>query len=292
MAEFLTGALAPHFLTAETPRILTGHERDAMLHETRLLALPCINHTLFACGQVNAAALLSARTYTIFRRPEKQGSPYLLWELAHDVRRGAVSRNTISEAVEQRIRALAHEVPQERPEPVILEDGSGSHYMILDGNTRLAALALNDSLRRKDRLHVWMGRSRFPWASLLSCYEMQPSASETAAVLLVDDDEAALRGLTELLRGAGFPVMPCGCFEDARTFALNNPVQALLTDVRLRNHNGLHLIQIVRTMYAKARLVAFSGYEDPVLKRDAEDLGATFLLKPLDVAALLALAEK
>jgi CheY-like chemotaxis protein len=291
VAEFLTGPLAQHFVTMETPRVLTERERDAMLQGTQFLALPCINNTAFACGQLHPAALLSARTYTSIRRADRHDSPYLLWELAHDLRRRIVSKNTISEELEQRIRALAGEILPERPEPVIVEDDSGSRYLILDGNKRLAALTLTDTLGRREHLHVWMGRSKLPWASLLSCYEMQPSTADTAAVLLVDDDDAALSGLTELLRGAGLPVMPCRCFEDARTFALHNPVQALLTDVRLGNHNGLHLIQIVRTTHAGARLVAFSGHEDPVLRRDAEALDATFLLKPLDLVALLAMAE-
>jgi two-component system response regulator RegA len=111
---------------------------------------------------------------------------------------------------------------------------------------------------------------------------------EDAPVLLVDDNQAVLDGLSELLRLAGLFVASCRTFAEAKAFALTNTVRALVTDVRLGDHNGLHLIQIVRFSQPRARLVAFSGHDDPVLKRDAESLGATFLLKPLDIASLVA----
>jgi two-component system response regulator RegA len=117
---------------------------------------------------------------------------------------------------------------------------------------------------------------------------MSSSLPDNAPVLLVDDNPAVLDGLTELLRLAGLFVASCRTFAEAKAFALTNKVRALVTDVRLGDHNGLHLVQIVRTAQPGARLVAFSGHDDPVLKRDAEALGATFLLKPLDISALVA----
>jgi two-component system response regulator RegA len=116
---------------------------------------------------------------------------------------------------------------------------------------------------------------------------MEPPADIAAPLLLVDDDQAALNGLTELFCSLGMQPVPCRSFADAKAFAQANPVGTLLTDVRLGDHNGLHLIQIVRTMYPSARVVAFSGYDDPVLRRDAEALGATYVVKPLDLALLL-----
>jgi ActR/RegA family two-component response regulator len=262
-----------------------------MLRDTRNLALFCVNHTVFARGYLNAAALQLTRFYTIFCRTDRQDTPYLLRELAHDLRMRAVERGTISEEIEQQIRSFAahKECPPESPEPVIVEDGYGSCYLILDGNKRLTALALNDMLRRKERLRVWMGHSGLPWASLLSCYEMRPAVTDDPVVLVVDDNEAALDGLTELLRGAGLPVVACQTFEAARVFASRNPVGTLLTDVRLGDHNGLQLIHLVHSQHPNARLVAFSGYDDPVVKRDAEAFGASYLSKPLDLSALFAL---
>ena len=107
-------------------------------------------------------------------------------------------------------------------------------------------------------------------------------------MLLVDDNQAALDGLRQLLTNAGLAVVSCRSFAEAKAFAMTNAVGALLTDVRLEEHNGLHLVQIVRNAHPQARLVAFSGHDDPVLRRDAEALGATYLLKPLDVSALFA----
>jgi CheY-like chemotaxis protein len=290
---FLSGALSRHFSPIDAPRVLNRAERESMLRETSWLALPCINNTTFACGDLDPAALLAARTYTVFRREDRRGCPpYLLWELAHDLRCGTVDSRSINRDVELRIRSLASAPAfSEQPAPVIVESAPGTAYLILDGNKRLTALALTDTLDRRKALRVWMGHSALPWGSLLSCYEMQPCAEETAAVVLVDDHDTALDGLTELLRGCRFPVVSFRTFEHARTFALNNAVRALVADVRLGDHNGLHLIQVARATHPDARLIAFSGHDDVVLKRDAEALGALYLSKPLDAARLLAALE-
>jgi DNA-binding NtrC family response regulator len=118
------------------------------------------------------------------------------------------------------------------------------------------------------------------------------SSSENAPVLLVDDNQAVLDGLTELLRLAGLLVASCRTFAEAKAFALTTRIRALVTDVRLGEHNGLHLVHFFRPAPPGARLFAFSGHDDPVLKRDAEALGATFLLKPLDIESLVAELSK
>ena len=72
----------------------------------------------------------------------------------------------------------------------------------------------------------------------------------------------------------------------ARAQLTTRRVAALLTDVRLVEYNGLHLVQLARSLHPRARLVVFSGHADEVLEHEARNLGAAWLLKPLDLAAL------
>ena len=59
-----------------------------------------------------------------------------------------------------------------------------------------------------------------------------------------------------------------------------------ITDIRLEEFNGLHLVQLARSVQPQARLVVFSGFADPVLEAEAEMAGATWLLKPIHLEQL------
>jgi CheY-like chemotaxis protein len=62
----------------------------------------------------------------------------------------------------------------------------------------------------------------------------------------------------------------------------------LVTDLRLAEYNGLHLV--LRGKSAKPDLAAIvtSSFADPVLQSEAEHLGATFVLKPVSTEDLRA----
>ena len=62
---------------------------------------------------------------------------------------------------------------------------------------------------------------------------------------------------------------------------------ALITDVRLGAFNGLQLAVIGRDTYPDIRLIVFSGFDDPVLRTEAEHVGATYMVKPVTGAKLL-----
>jgi FixJ family two-component response regulator len=60
----------------------------------------------------------------------------------------------------------------------------------------------------------------------------------------------------------------------------------LIVDVRLGAYNGLQLAHLVRPRRPDVVVIAMSGYEDSVLRREAEQAGAVFLLKPFDADVL------
>ena len=62
----------------------------------------------------------------------------------------------------------------------------------------------------------------------------------------------------------------------------------MVTEIRLESHNGLHLAHIGRWMRPEMIVIVTSRYADPVLARDAKDVRATFLKKPLIADDLMA----
>jgi DNA-binding response OmpR family regulator len=104
--------------------------------------------------------------------------------------------------------------------------------------------------------------------------------------VVVEDDQVALNGLAVWLDGEGFAVLACPTFAEARAQLTRRRVTALLTDIRLAEFNGLHLVQLARTLHPGACLVVFSGYADDGLQHEAQAAGAAWFQKPIDLHAL------
>ncbi len=106
-------------------------------------------------------------------------------------------------------------------------------------------------------------------------------------ILIVDDDPSLLEALERSFLEAGEDVVAHGSFEEARRALHTTRFDALVTDVRLGAFNGLQLAVIGRDTYPDIRLIVFSGFDDPVLRTEAEHVGATYLVKPVTGAKLL-----
>lgn len=106
-------------------------------------------------------------------------------------------------------------------------------------------------------------------------------------VLIVDDDVGLLDAMKRSLRESVQTVVACETFETARRTLKEQSFDALITDVRLGAFNGLQLAVMARDMYPAMRLIVFSGFDDPVLRADAEQIGAVYLVKPIASAELL-----
>ena len=72
-------------------------------------------------------------------------------------------------------------------------------------------------------------------------------ATEETSVLLVDDDEAACRLLAEVLERDGYRVAAALSVDEALAkLEREGPFDAVLTDLRMPERNGLDLLKIVR----------------------------------------------
>jgi CheY-like chemotaxis protein len=91
-------------------------------------------------------------------------------------------------------------------------------------------------------------------------------------ILVLDDDEHALEGFVELLRETGYHVTGASTFDGAKRLLSLEPFDLLVTDVRLRGFNGLHLVMQVRADYPDT---------EPLIELEASRYNAVFVRKPV-----------
>jgi DNA-binding response OmpR family regulator len=117
--------------------------------------------------------------------------------------------------------------------------------------------------------------------------EPMSDTQQRPKILIVDDDPSLLEALEGSFLVAGEDVVAHSSFEQARKALQTTHFDALITDVRLGAFNGLQLAVIGRDTYPNIRLIVFSGFDDPVLRTEAEHVGATYIVKPVTGAKLL-----
>ncbi len=116
---------------------------------------------------------------------------------------------------------------------------------------------------------------------------------ETLAIrlLLVDDQEIILDGLTSMLRRFEGQVQISGRAKDAEAaleFLEDNTIDIVLSDIRLRNGSGIDLCRDVTTRYPATAVVMLTVYDDEQYLYQALRSGAKgFLLKQIGAAELV-----
>src|SRR5215217_7779090 len=108
-------------------------------------------------------------------------------------------------------------------------------------------------------------------------------------VLVVDDEPSLLEAMKIAFTRAGRDVVSCRTFEEGREQLLNGDFDVMVTDIRLGAFNGLQLAVIARDKHPEMRILVFSGFDDPVLREEADHLGASYVLKPVGADRLLEL---
>ena len=119
-----------------------------------------------------------------------------------------------------------------------------------------------------------------------------PPTTDHMRILIVDDDVSLLDAMQRALRDPVRTVVACDSFEKARQMLKDQTFDALITDVRLGAFNGLQLAVMARDMYPTMSLIVFSGFDDPVLRADAEQIGASYLVKPVGSSDIIKLLDK
>lgn len=107
-------------------------------------------------------------------------------------------------------------------------------------------------------------------------------------VLVVDDEPAWVQPTLEVLERAGYTARSAPSFPAALEALASFKPDLLITDIRLREYNGLHLLVRSRADHPRMASLVVSGFEDPLLAQDARREGAfDFLVKPFGAAVLL-----
>ena len=106
-----------------------------------------------------------------------------------------------------------------------------------------------------------------------------PSLPSTALVVEPNGSDMAL--IKSALISVGFTVIGADNFKDAGALIIEAPPIMLVSEIRLGAYNGLQLAYRGRSVWPPMTIILTSAYRDPVLQRDIERMGATFVLKPV-----------
>ncbi len=149
------------------------------------------------------------------------------------------------------------------------EQGANSQWA--PSNDRLAARGL------------WVEREEFR-AVLQSAFM---ASHMRHRLLLVDDDSTIRASLTEALSDAATEVLAVESAERALTVVSTDPVDVVLTDVRMAGLDGVTLLKLLRERAPDVDVLLMTAYDDMATVVAAMREGATeFLVKPLDLHEL------
>lgn len=112
-------------------------------------------------------------------------------------------------------------------------------------------------------------------------------------ILVVDDDEAVLTLLSDILTHAGYEVSTAQDGVKALRMAQMESFDLLLTDLVMPDRDGIEVIQSIRKHQPKLSIIAISGAFGGSMLRAAELLGAQATLpKPCSSSQLLTTIRK
>lgn len=110
-------------------------------------------------------------------------------------------------------------------------------------------------------------------------------AARQHRVLTVLTDPTERAALTKALRAAGYVVSTASTFAGARKQLSTTSPDLLISDVRLQDFNGLHLLISSKNKGVKGAMV-LDTQADAMLAVEATRLGATYLVKPVKSSEL------
>ena len=94
-------------------------------------------------------------------------------------------------------------------------------------------------------------------------------------LLLVEPDDDIASRLTASLSGVP-DVRRCGRFAEAREQLQRQPPDLLVSNLRLYEYNGLHLVYLATQAGAPTRAIIYTITLEPVLARDVQRAGAFY----------------
>jgi len=123
--------------------------------------------------------------------------------------------------------------------------------------------------------------ARIGWANL------DPLVPPSSSVLIVEDDEAAARGLARAVREIGCSVRVAGCAESADRWIASEEFDLVLLDIGLPRMNGIEFLHWVLSRSPTTAVIMVTGNDDIATAIQCISGGArTYLVKPIDLEVL------
>ena len=101
-------------------------------------------------------------------------------------------------------------------------------------------------------------------------------------ILLVNANRFALQRIESFLTLSGYQVTAVSSFDYAKQLLNIDTPDLLVADVRLEAFNGLHLAARSRVDHPGLPVIITNSFDDLVLDRQARDLGAVYVVNPLE----------
>ena len=112
--------------------------------------------------------------------------------------------------------------------------------------------------------------------------------SEAISILVVDDNRAMADTLADILETKGFAVHAAAGGTEALEILQEQPVDILLTDVKMPNMNGLELYRETRKTYPNLITIFMTAYAaDDLIQQGMAEGVKTVLTKPVEINFLL-----
>jgi len=112
-------------------------------------------------------------------------------------------------------------------------------------------------------------------------------ADEETCILLVDDEEAVLKGTKRVLEKAGHRVVSCSSGDEALALLAHEAFDAMISDIQMPGTSGLKLLRAVREYDLDLPVVLMTGAPGVKSAAEAVEYGAfRYLIKPVPIEEL------
>ena len=105
-------------------------------------------------------------------------------------------------------------------------------------------------------------------------------------VLIVDDNVGLAENIAEILQLDGHDTWVAASAEQGVSVARDQQPDVVVTDYRLPGIDGAAFVKRLRESQLNVHAVVISAYSDETTIKNAADVGATFLSKPVDYVLL------
>jgi two-component system cell cycle sensor histidine kinase/response regulator CckA len=104
----------------------------------------------------------------------------------------------------------------------------------------------------------------------------------TETVLVIDDQQAIVDLVGDILHNLGYSVIKASSIKEAETLIRDRNVQVMLTDIIVPGENSLEFIQSTHKNYPGIKVIAMSGYNrQAIVGMGLDDDSLQYIQKPL-----------